>query len=340
MGDIYRHDINLKDKQSITMFSKRSTPYNKAELARLLYMQGYRDQTTGLRVNTSSTPVVLYDSTGSNTDGAMTQKATTDALLDLASTIPTNASFTLAGLSEKSYNSLTDKPNIPEGAKLYDTYGSNTDGAMTQKATTQFVNQSMQDVVLVSEPQRITGAKNFLGGITKNAVDLATVNDVTTALDTAKAQWLLDMNPIGTIIENNTGTNPSTYIGGTWDLYGQGRVTVCIDSNDLSFDTAGETGGSKALHRHTHTATFSGNAITGQHSPIPEGKSTAWANGCFSVPANATTFGGIYQNAKGDGRPVTFNATPSGTITVDSAGTGDQANLQPYIVVYRWIRIA
>ena len=64
MGDIYRHDINLKEKQSITMFSKRSTPYNKAELARLLYMQGYKDQTTGLRVNTSSGSVVLYDSTG------------------------------------------------------------------------------------------------------------------------------------------------------------------------------------------------------------------------------------------------------------------------------------
>lgn len=88
MGDIYRHDINLKDKQSIVMLSKRSTPYDKAELARLLYMQGYKDQTTGLRVNTSPTPVVLYGSTGNNTDGAITQKATTDALLALAETIP------------------------------------------------------------------------------------------------------------------------------------------------------------------------------------------------------------------------------------------------------------
>ena len=163
MGDIYRHDINLKDKQSITMFSKRSTPYNKAELARLLYMQGYRDQTTGLRVNTSSTPVVLYDSTGSNTDGAMTQKATTDALLDLASTIPTNASFTLAGLSEKSYNSLTDKPNIPEGAKLYDTYGSNTDGAMTQKATTEELAKKLDTTkgVTIDTEQTITGTKTI-----------------------------------------------------------------------------------------------------------------------------------------------------------------------------------
>lgn len=100
MGDIYRHDINLKDKQSITMFSKRSTPYNKAELARLLYMQGYRDQTTGLRVNTSSTPVVLYDSTGSNTDGAMTQKATTEELakkLDTTKGVTIDTEQTITG---------------------------------------------------------------------------------------------------------------------------------------------------------------------------------------------------------------------------------------------------
>lgn len=88
MGDIYRHDINLKDKQSITMFSKRSTPYNKAELARLLYMQGYKSQATGLRVNTSPIPSILYDNTGENTNGAMTQKATTDAILALAGGIP------------------------------------------------------------------------------------------------------------------------------------------------------------------------------------------------------------------------------------------------------------
>lgn len=347
--------------------------------------------------------------------------------------IPTNADFTLAGLSEKSYNSLTDKPVIPEGVKLYDTYGSNTDGAMTQQATTQFVNQLRQDVVHLSGSQIITGDKNFIGGVTKNAVDLATVNDITTAIAAAKAQWLLDMNPVGTIIENNTGTNPSTYIGGTWQLYGQGRVTVGIDSSDSDFggstgstgtqtstltisqydsgfvtlpaskgqidyvtisynnqsytvtkdqattpyefvsgcfiqintnsvnidndsadatfgltihhipveaQGAGQTGGSKALQSHTHSATFTGKEITGQHSPIPEGKSTAYASGCFSVPSGASKFGGIYQNATGDGRPVTFTATPEGTINISNAGNGNSGNLQPYIVVYRWIRTA
>ena len=387
-----------------------------------------KDYATNTAVSTNYVKKSDYQEFATNVNTAMTELSDSVDGLQAGKAdkteIPTNASFTLAGLSEKSYNSLTDKPNIPEGAKLYDTYGSNTDGAMTQRATTQFVNQSVQDVVFVSEPQRITGAKNFLGGITKNAVDLATVNDVTTALETAKAQWLLDMNPIGTIIENNTGTNPSTYIGGTWELYGQGRVTVCIDSSDNDFGgtvgttgsyeasttiadygtatinlTAGKgkidhivyngttinngalntfinnfyfsvydeyvlidsdydshqnctitiyhipaegkmSGGSKKLQSHTHSATFTGKEITGTHSPIPEGKSTAYGSGCFSVPANATKFGGIYQNATGDGRPVTFKATPEGTINIGNAGNGYSGNLQPYIVVYRWIRIA
>lgn len=254
--------------------------------------------------------------------------------------------------------------------------------------------------------------------------EMAFVSDITTALATAKAQWLLDMNPVGTIIENNTGTNPSTYIGGTWQLYGQGKVTVCFDSSDNDFGgTVGTTGsyeastqiadygsatinlaagkgkidhivyngttinngasgtfinnfyffvyddnvvidsdydssqtctitiyhipaegkmsgGSKALQSHTHSAIFTGKQITGTHSPIPEGKSTAYASGCFSVPKSATKFGGIYQNATGNGRPVTFTATPEGTIDIRNAGNGYGGNLQPYIVVYRWIRTA
>ena len=250
--------------------------------------------------------------------------------------IPTNASFTLAGLSEKSYNSLTDKPVIPDGAKLYDTYGSNTDGAMTQRATTQFVNQLRQDVVLISEPQRITGAKNFIGGVTKNAIDLATVNDITTALETAKAQWLLDMNPVGTIIENNTGTNPSTYIGGTWELYGKGRVAVCIDSDDTSFNTVEKIGGSKELQSHTHTATFTGVKETGWFSGYQLGQGAGSADGQIFTSVK----GGQKGCAKeyGNSPKFNFNLTPKGSIDVSDTGSGGSGNLQPYIVVYRWVR--
>lgn len=306
--------------------------------------------------------------------------------------IPINADFTLAGLSEKSYNSLTDKPVIPEGVKLYDTTGQNTDGAMTQKATTDELAKKLDTTkgVTIDTEQTIGAKKTFnediaiktgkgitstdgyglfgfygvqgaetlsvgnvgrplklnsqerpkvyngLGASDYN--EMAFITDITTALETAKAQWLLDMNPIGTIIENNTGTNPSTYIGGTWELYGQGRVTVCIDSNDLSFDTAGETGGSKALQRHTHTATFTGTKETGWFSGYQLGQGAGSADGKIFTSVNGTQKGCAKEY--GTSPKFNFNLTPKGSITIEDAGTGDQANLQPYIVVYRWVRTA
>ena len=48
--------------------------------------------------------------------------------------------------------------------------------------------------------------------------------------------------PIGSIIENTTGTNPSEYIGGTWENYGDGRVTRGIASG-----AAGQTGGADEI---------------------------------------------------------------------------------------------
>lgn len=77
--------------------------------------------------------------------------------------IPTNASFTLAGLSEKSYNSLTDKPVIPEGVKLYDITGQNTDGAMTQKAVTDELAKKLDSTtgVTIDTEQTITAKKTF-----------------------------------------------------------------------------------------------------------------------------------------------------------------------------------
>ena len=258
-----------------------------------------------------------------------------------------------------------------------------------------------------------------------NDSDFATETDITTALATAKAQWLLDMNPIGTIIENNTGTNPSTYIGGTWKLYGQGKVTVCFDSSDNDFGgivgttgsyqastqiadygtatinlTAGKgkidhivyngttinngasttfinnfyfsvfdkyvlidsdydssqtctitiyhipaegkmSGGSKALQQHTHTATFSGTTETGWFQPLTGGQGKTYAtDGKMFTKGSNYSASGVYDRAAGNAVRANLTITPKGTITVDSAGTGDQANLQPYIVVYRWIRTA
>ncbi len=55
--------------------------------------------------------------------------------------------------------------------------------------------------------------------------------------------------PIGSIYINTTGVNPSTFLGGTWESFGNGKVLVGQDTDDSDFDTLLETGGSKT-HQH------------------------------------------------------------------------------------------
>lgn len=48
------------------------------------------------------------------------------------------------------YSEIENTPNIPEGAVLYDTTGQNTDGAMTQKAVTDEINNITSNTTLIT----------------------------------------------------------------------------------------------------------------------------------------------------------------------------------------------
>ena len=51
--------------------------------------------------------------------------------------------------------------------------------------------------------------------------------------------------PVGSIKMTVTNTNPSTYLGGTWSLWGAGRVPVGIDTSQTEFASVEKTGGEK-----------------------------------------------------------------------------------------------
>ena len=139
---------------------------------------------------------------------------------------------------------------------------------------------------------------------------------------------LAALHPIGSVYINaNTATNPATLLGfGTWSAFGAGRVMVGIDAGDASFDTAGETGGSKdaIVVSHTHTTEEAGNHRHGLTMGL-----TNVDNGNFGG-GNSTTYGTQYTQYAGDH-----------THTINSTGSsGTNANLQPYVVVYMWKRTA
>lgn len=123
----------------------------------------------------------------------------------------------------------------------------------------------------------------------------------------------------GTAISNapdlTTPTKVAQYFGyGTWELYGVGRVTVGQDVNDENFDTIGEKGGESAhtlttteMPSHTHSYSYA------DRSRFEESGS---GTGHYQVSGYSTK------------------------VTTAIGGSQPHNNLQPYIVVYRWQRIA
>lgn len=120
---------------------------------------------------------------------------------------------------------------------------------------------------------------------------------------------------IGDILESTNPNNPATdgYIG-TWELYGKGRVMVCIDEADTDFNTVGKTTGEKK-----HTLTIA------------------------EMPNHTHTYPAKYGTTQTPKSVLTWELNCDDYNQYETSKTGENEphnNLQPSIVVYRWRRIA
>ena len=138
--------------------------------------------------------------------------------------------------------------------------------------------------------------------------------------------------PVGSIYLTTTSTNPSSYLGGTWEAWGAGKIPVGFDSNDSDFNSSEKTGGSKQKEvAHSHTLT------TGSYAKIASNDTSLIGEIVASLP----NYQGQYKFG---------NLTPSyenNTIStgVKLGGNTDTENIvvnttPPYIVCYMWKRIA
>lgn len=116
---------------------------------------------------------------------------------------------------------------------------------------------------------------------------------------------------VGDTIESTSAEHPaSTWLGTQWERYGNGMVVVGVSEGEGEFASAGQTGGAKYVSLtaaqngpHEHTLT----SVTG-------------GNGWYGQGGNLGGFGGI---------------------TTSSSGSGEaHNNLQPYVALYRWRRVA
>lgn len=159
----------------------------------------------------------------------------------------------------------------------------------------------------------------------------------------------LSLMPVGYVYMSVNSTSPQTMFGGTWTRIGQGRVLVGQDPSQSEFDTAEETGGEKThtlttselpshLHSVNHNHASFDSGTNGNHTHVlirkgGAGSSTGVVRGNGTAAADGTT-----EAVAGHAHSVNVPA-----YTGNSGNTGDGSpvnNLQPYLVVYMWKRVA
>lgn len=135
------------------------------------------------------------------------------------------------------------------------------------------------------------------------------------------------MYPVGSVYITYNNVNPGTFLGGTWERFGQGRTLVGEGtgndgSTSMSFTPNSSDGKYKNTHYHVTSFGWDGDYF---YAGRPDGA----ANNAYDRTSVIPNGYGI-QTSSFISRQVRLNWTDNRTID----------NLQPYIVVFFWRRTA
>lgn len=130
----------------------------------------------------------------------------------------------------------------------------------------------------------------------------------------ALADLLLKAHPVGSIYMSTTNTNPSSFLGGTWVAWGNGRVPVGVYSQDSRFSTPESSGGEYTTPytpRGSVSGTVGNTTLTESH--IPSHNHTFTPDGTIST----ATLTGQVNNATVQSKTTCLSA--SGIASLKSA---------------------
>lgn len=147
-----------------------------------------------------------------------------------------------------------------------------------------------------------------------------TKEELTNLINTTIDSTINSIYPIGSVYISLTETNPSTYLKGTWEQFGQGRTLVGVGT--------GNDG--------TNTQTFEINSVGGEYKhKLTIGE----------MPSHAHKF--LYRGGQGTQIPEPYGANKPilqgenqyGTSVTETGGNELHNNVQPYVTVYFWQRV-
>lgn len=137
---------------------------------------------------------------------------------------------------------------------------------------------------------------------------------------------------VGDLFLTTIATNPSSYLGGTWELFGPGRCLVCVDTSQTEFNSVKKTGGEKS-----HTLTI---AEMPSHTHIQNSHKHIIPYRNDSGPYDVSIY---FSYSDGNVKTWWNSSICTDTTTAtnqNTGGGGAHNNLQPYITCYIWIRTA
>ena len=165
----------------------------------------------------------------------------------------------------------------------------------------------------------------------------------------SKLTWLLNLiYPVGSIRMTTSTTGATTFLGGTWVLWGAGKVPVGVDTSDTDFKTVEKTGGAKTvtlvtanLPSHSHTLSSGTVTVANAAAHTHQASSGTYkvGSGNGSNYKYFTNGGSTGPATTGEGGAHGHTATLSGSTGTSGSGTA-HSNVQPYITCYFYKRTA
>lgn len=160
---------------------------------------------------------------------------------------------------------------------------------------------------------------------------------------------------IGDCIISVNGENPSKNFGGKWELLCPGRTLVCVDTSQSEFNALKKTGGEKThvlttaqMPSHTHSQNAHNHGAStgsgGSHTHVfrvrhlvKNGTGNPISTMGFASDNNDTSATSVLSAGNHSHTVTVNNATPTNNNT---GGGQAHNNLQPFMAVYIWVRVA